>query len=75
MRNVIGAINGNPEIHTLASCCGHGRYPMSIVVEEMDSGYIYELVSGKAIPRKSRFYKADSDGYYYIPEISYPQDG
>lgn len=51
----------------LACCCGHNKYPMSIVLgigEDMR----YDLVSGKYIPRKQKFYKKDKQGYYFIPE-------
>ena len=54
-------------IKTLACCCGHKKYPMTIIVE---SGYgNFELISGSIIPRKKRFYKKDKQGYYYIPEV------
>ena len=54
---------------TLAHCCGHGRYPRTIVMQNDDTKIITELFSGKIIPRKRRFYKKDEDGYYYIPEV------
>ena len=56
-------------IKTLGSCCGHGRYSMTVVCMGKD-GKVYEAMTGKAIPRKTRFYKKDSQGYYYIPEIN-----
>ena len=55
-------------IPTLACCCGHGKYPETIVV---NSSYgPHELNTGTKIPRKKRFYCKDKDGIYYIPEIS-----
>ena len=54
-------------IKTVSSCCGHGRYPLTIVVKS-DKGIIFELLSGKVIPRKKRFYVKDNKGYYYRPE-------
>ena len=30
----------------------------------------FDLISGKDIPRRKRFYKRDKDGYFYIPEVS-----
>ncbi|KKN60172.1 hypothetical protein LCGC14_0534630 [marine sediment metagenome] len=56
---------------TLACCCGHGRYPITVVVE---SGYIdgppaQELFTNVDIPRFRKFYKKDNQGYYYIPEV------
>lgn len=70
MRNLIKFINDNTEFKTLACCCGHGKYPMTIVITfEGDDGFgNYELVSEETIPRKRKFYKKDKQGYYYIPE-------
>jgi len=55
-------------IDTQASCCGHGRYRMSVVVKSLGSNY--ELISGKHISRTRRFYKRDEEGIYYIPETT-----
>jgi len=52
----------------LACCCGHNKYPMSIVYYIPTIKENFELFSGKLIPRKSRFYVKDKQGYYYIPE-------
>ena len=54
-------------INTMSCCCGHGRYPLTIVVKT-DLGNL-ELFSGFFIHRKKRFYKKDKRGYYYIPEV------
>jgi len=55
------------KIQPIASCCGHGKYPLTIVVT---NGKInWELLSNKIIPRKRNFYKKDKDGYYFIPEV------
>ena len=57
---------------TRACCCGHGKYPKTVIVEKTDvNGEVtnYELISGKVIPRKRNFYKKDKQGYYYIPEV------
>ena len=61
-------------IETLGCCCGHGRYPETIIIRA-DHGGIYEYHSGIEIPRTRRFYLTDDDGYYYIPEISKPKKG
>jgi len=50
---------------TLASCCGHNKYPMTIIVE---SNTNLELIQTIPIPRKKRFYVKDKKGFYYIPE-------
>ena len=52
---------------TVSCCCGHGKYPMTIVVEYPE-GYV-EVLSDTKIPRIKRFYKKDKQGYYYIPEV------
>jgi len=67
LANLIVFINGNTSFRTLGSCCGHGRYPMSIICRS-PFGFNIDICSGKIIPRKRKFYKRDSDGYYYIPE-------
>ena len=54
-------------IKTLACCCGHKRYHMTIVVK--DEGGIYDMVSDVEIVRKKRFYVKDKNGLYYIPEV------
>ena len=55
---------------TIASCCGHSVYPMTIVVKFMVNGkprYL-EILSGIEIKRTRNFYKRDKEGYYFIPE-------
>lgn len=72
--NIVKFINTHPSIKTLASCCGHGRYDMSIVIKHktgLDGKYrwlIKDLISGADITRKKRFYIKDKKGFYYIPE-------
>lgn len=52
----------------IASCCGHGIYPISIIIHNQIGQYNIELISGILIKRKKRFYKKDKQGMYYIPE-------
>jgi hypothetical protein len=60
----------------VASCCGHNRYPKTIIVKEyrgnaLKREIVYlEIFSQKIIPRTRKFYKKDKRGYYYIPEVS-----
>ena len=54
-------------IKTLSCCCGHKKYPMTIVVETKLGNL--ELFSGFYINKKIKFYKKDEQGYYYIPEV------
>ena len=64
--NIVQELNYILGLKTLGCCCGHGKYPMTIVVEK---GFgIFELVSGKLLPRKKKFYKKDKEGNYFIPE-------
>ena len=56
-------------IKTLACCCGHSKYPKTIVIEHKLTGKPFEIFSAKFIPRKKKFYKKDKQGYYYIPEV------
>jgi hypothetical protein len=53
---------------TLACCCGHGIYPETIVIKDPDFGPI-EIYSHTEIPRKCRFYKRDTNGVFFIPEV------
>ena len=58
------------EYKTLACCCGHGKYPMTIVVKsKVFNNGAWELLTETWIPRTKRFYKKDKQGYYYIPEV------
>ena len=66
MKNLI-EIMRTKGIETLACCCGHGEYPMTIIIRRY--GVIEELISGIHIPRTRNFYKMDDCGFYYIPEV------
>lgn len=69
MRNIIECLQ-QAGVDTLACCCGHGKYPMSIIIN-IGFGKILalEIFSNLQIPRKKRFYKRDKEGYYFIPEV------
>lgn len=69
MDNIISFVNKHPDFRSVGCCCGHGVYPITIVVEHKPTGLHYELFSNKLIDRKRRFYKKDKNGYYYIPEV------
>lgn len=57
---------------SVASCCGHNKYPLTIVVKkfEITNPVYYELLTNTKIPRTRNFYKRDKEGYYYIPEVT-----
>ena len=72
MRDYIEMLNKilNRIYETKACCCGHGKYPKTIVVGlKGKKSLCFELISGKMIYRTRRFYKRDKQGYYYIPEV------
>ncbi len=66
LKNLIHTLNTHG-IKTLACCCGHHVYHMTIVYEAPD-GKAWELLHGVSIPRKARFYVKDKQGLFYIPE-------
>ncbi|MEA3248408.1 MAG: hypothetical protein U9Q73_01755 [Nanoarchaeota archaeon] len=68
--DIVNKINSNPNYRTLACCCGHGIYPTTIVVKDK-KGHIFEWFTkiwlGKR--KRNRYYKSDSEGFYFIPEV------
>lgn len=70
MRFLISYLKNIANIEILACCCGHGKYPMTIVVRYPGNKLPLEICSYKFIPRKKKFYKKDKQGVYYIPEIT-----
>lgn len=68
MQKLCSLINETTNYKTLASCCGHGKYPMTIIVTR-GYGNPIEWFSQIEIPRKRNFYKRDKQGYFYIPEV------
>jgi hypothetical protein len=59
-----------PHQDLLGSCCGHNRYPLTIIVRSRRSGRVEELISNIIILRKRNIYRMDSNGFYYVPEVS-----
>lgn len=63
-------------LNTILSCCGHGKYPKTIVVRNGDDSVV-EIISNthlkpynpKFDKRHNPYYKKDSEGYYYIPKV------
>lgn len=69
--NRLIAANYLKHLSVVACCCGHGKYPMTVVMKNNSlKGKLicFDLISGKDIPRKRRFYRRDKRGYYFIPE-------
>lgn len=60
----------NQGVRTLSCCCGHGKYPITCIIDiGFSKTLALEIFSGIQIPRKKKFYKRDKQGYYYIPEV------
>jgi len=72
MINLIENLNLYTTLNIKSCCCGHKVYPMTILIKFDEE--IIDLVSGIVIPRKKKFYKKDKQGYYYIPEVSKPDE-
>ena len=72
LKPLLNWLKEEEDYRVTASCCGHGKYPMTIVVEWIENGVpkYEELLTGTQLPRTKRFYKKDSQGRYYIPEVS-----
>ena len=72
MRKFIESLNYmlDKEIKIVACCCGHGKYPMTIVCKGIKESpeRAFDICSDTWIPRTRNFYKKDEEGYYYIPE-------
>jgi len=68
MSSVCWLINNKTGYKTLASCCGHGKYPITVIVSD-GRGRILEWFSQIEIPRKRNFYKKDKQGVFFIPEV------
>lgn len=55
---------------SIGCCCGHGKYPPSIVVKELNTGRHYEFFSGIEITRRRNLYYRDQEGIFHLPEVS-----
>ncbi len=58
---------------TIMSCCGHGKYDTTVIVQNKSSGCVFEWFTGINLDKKVRnrqpYYKKDSERVYFIPEI------
>jgi hypothetical protein len=70
MRNLIEYLNSylGDNNYTVGCCCGHGKYPMTILVKYSQDDFPIEICSDTQIFRKRKFYVKDKNGYYFIPE-------
>jgi hypothetical protein len=69
MENLICNLNMSLKdgLKTVACCCGHGKYSMSILIQDK-YGNVWDMCSNNILNRKTRFYRRDEEGVYYIPE-------
>jgi len=70
MNWLIHFVNHSSKFRTVASCCGHKKYPPTLIVTHpsYDEDVKLEVFSNKIIRRKKKFYVKDKQGYFYIPE-------
>ena len=63
------------DLKPLLSCCGHQKYPPSVVVLNPRSHLVYEFLSGvhlsHGIRSPYKYYVRDPQGYYYLPECQH----
>ena len=55
-------------LKTVACCCGHGRYPMTVIYEEGNKQF--DLISGVEIKVPVRRYVSDEEGFMHIPVVT-----
>jgi hypothetical protein len=66
MISIITLLNKYYPEKIIGCCCGHGKYPMTIVVRSFSWGL--EILTNRLIKRTRRFYVKDKQGYFFIPE-------
>lgn len=71
MREIVEKINKEGIYKTLASCCGHRKYPKSIVVKERETRIILEYYTKTQlqVKKRNRYYRKDNEGFYFIPKL------
>ncbi len=53
-------------VETKASCCGHGKYPPSIIIKDGTSCTRDLFSDRKWSVNETRFYLSDQDGFYHL---------
>lgn len=67
--DIVDVINKSGRFHTLGSCCGHGIYPVTIVVRDaLFPQMAMDYATRIPIPRKRHFYRRDASGIHFLPE-------
>ncbi len=72
MEKIVKKLNILSNFKTLACCCGHGTYNPTIIIKDK-KGSVFEFFSRKKLDfkKRNRYYKKDTNGFYYIPEVSH----
>ncbi len=68
-------------LDTILSCCGHNKYPETIIIKN-DDNTVYEYNSSKFLKdynpffdkRHNPYYIKDADNYYFIPGVNYTKN-
>jgi hypothetical protein len=59
----------------IMSCCGHGKYQKTLIVQNNFSQHYFEWFSVTSLDSTERsdsrapFYQRDDEGHYFIPEV------
>ena len=65
--------NGQRQYKTVSSCCGHGKYDMTIVVYDRLTTEVTELFTGVhlswTVRLGKKYYVSDKKGHHLIPEV------
>jgi len=73
--NALKTVQWNKKFQSIMCCCGHGKYPKTLIVKNRASGSVFEWFSGitltgtKRADSRAPYYKKDAKGHYYIPEV------
>lgn len=75
MKQLVKFINQETRFQTMMCCCGHGKYPPSLIVIDSRVAQFcntpQDIFSGFQFKHgRRKFYKKDKQGYYYIPELN-----
>lgn len=74
MKKIVKFINEQTRFQTIMCCCGHNKYPPSLIVIDSRVAKFCnsptDIFSGFQFKHgQRRFYKKDKEGYYHIPEL------
>lgn len=70
MTHLVSFINLHTQFKTVACCCGHNKYNSTLIIKGKVLPTVWEIFSGTPIIYKRKYYKRDTQGYYFIPEVT-----